>query len=325
MSLPLLEARGITRTFAVRKGLMGHPLELRAVDGVDLALAEGETLGVAGESGCGKSTLGKILMDLLPPSSGTVSFRGERLDGMNAARRREFRRQVQMIFQDPYASLNPRMRVGEIIGEPLRIHGIVPSGSIRDRVLELMARVGLDETHYLRYPHEFSGGQRQRVGIARALAVSPRAIIADEPVSALDISIQAQILNLLRDLRQEYGLAMLFIAHDLSVVRHMSSRIAIMYLGKIVERGGRDDVFDRCLHPYTEALISAIPTVVPGGKGKRIILKGDLPSPVSPPAGCPFHPRCVYAEEICTRTAPPLTELEPEHWAACHLSGKLFR
>jgi peptide/nickel transport system ATP-binding protein len=217
------------------------------------------------------------------------------------------------------------MRIGDIIGEPLRIHRLVVPREYRDLVLELMYRVGLDEGYFHRYPHEFSGGQRQRIGIARALAVSPRVIIADEPVSALDVSIQAQIINLLQELRHDYGLSMVFIAHDLSVVRHLSSSIAIMYLGRIVERGGRDAVFDRFLHPYTEALISAVPRLSPGTKSRRIILSGDLPSPLAPPSGCPFHPRCDHAGELCSREIPPLEEKEPGHWAACHFSGKLYR
>ncbi len=325
MTTPLLEAVGLTKLFPVRRGLLGEQRFLRAVDGVDLRLEEGETLGLAGESGCGKSTVAKLLMNLLPPSEGAVSFRGGRLDSLGKSELFAFRRQVQMIFQDPQASLNPRMRVGDIIGEPLKIHRLSAPGEYHDRVLELMRRVGLHEGHIHRYPHEFSGGQRQRIGIARALAVQPKILIADEPVSALDISIQAQIINLLQELRRDFGLSMVFIAHDLSVVRHLSSSIAIMYLGRIVERGSRDAVFHRFLHPYTEALISAIPKLSPMEKGARIILRGDLPSPLSPPSGCPFHPRCIHAEAICSRELPTLEEKEPGQWAACHLSLKLFR
>ena len=325
MSGALLETRGVSKHFPARRGVFGERQTLRAVDGVDLCLEEGETLGLAGESGCGKSTIGKLLMNLIPPTAGSVDFRGRRLDTLGGKELFSFRRQVQMIFQDPYASLNPRMRIGDIIGEPLKIHRLAAPGEYRDRVLELMRRVGLDEGYFHRYPHEFSGGQRQRIGIARALAVQPKVIIADEPVSALDISIQAQIINLLQDLRHEYGLSMVFIAHDLSVVRHLSSSIAIMYLGRIVERGGRDAVFDRFLHPYTEALISAVPRLSPGTKSRRIILSGDLPSPLAPPSGCPFHPRCDHAGELCSREIPPLEEKEPGHWAACHFSGKLYR
>jgi peptide/nickel transport system ATP-binding protein len=325
MSSTLLETKKLTKLFPVQQGLLGERRFLRAVDGVDLRLDEGETLGLAGESGCGKSTVAKLLMNLIPPTDGCITYRGNRLDSLDKDDLFAFRRQVQMIFQDPQASLNPRMRVEDIIGEPLKIHRLATAGEYRGRVLELMHRVGLHEEHLHRYPHEFSGGQRQRIGIARALAVQPKIIIADEPVSALDISIQAQIINLLQELRHEYGLSMLFIAHDLSVVRHLSSSIAIMYLGKIVEQGGRDAVFDRFLHPYTQALISAIPKLSPTDKKERIILKGDLPSPLSPPTGCPFHPRCIHGKVICTREIPLLEEKEPGHWAACHFSEKLFR
>ena len=294
MSGALLETRGLSKHFPARRGVFGERQTLRAVDGVDLRLEEGETLGLAGESGCGKSTIGKLLMNLIPPTAGRVDFRGSRLDTLGREELFAFRRQVQMIFQDPYASLNPRMRIGDIIGEPLRIHRLAGPGEYRDRVLELMRRVGLNEGYFHRYPHEFSGGQRQRIGIARALAVQPKVIIADEPVSALDISIQAQIINLLQELRHEYGLSMVFIAHDLSVVRHLSSTIAIMYLGRIVERGGRDAVFDRFLHPYTEALISAVPRLSPGDEEPADHPHGRPPeppgSPVRLPVPSPLHP-----------------------------------
>lgn len=324
MDTHLLEADNLHKAFAVKPGPFSPKRELRAVDGVSIRIGQGETLGLAGESGCGKSTVGKLLTGLLPPDGGSIRFDGRDLGSMNREERGAFRKAVQMVFQDPFSSLNPRMRVGEIIGEALAIHNLVPKGERRARVLELMDRVGLAAGQVNRYPHEFSGGQRQRIGIARALAVSPRLIVADEPVSALDLSIQAQIINLLQELKREFGLSYLFIAHDLSVVRHMSDRVAVMYLGRIVETGSRDAVFSRFQHPYTEALLSAIPRVGNGQERKRIILAGDPPSPLAPPSGCPFHPRCPYAEEICTTLTPPLEEKESGHLAACHFSKKLF-
>jgi peptide/nickel transport system ATP-binding protein len=325
MTPPLLEAANLSRHFHARSGAFSQPAVLKAVDGIDLCLHEGETLGIAGESGCGKSTAGKLLARLLEPTGGTVRFRGGDIADLKNEELLGFRKQVQMIFQDPFSSLNPRMRVGELVGEPLRIHRIASRSDYRDRVVRLMALVGLDEGLYNRYPHEFSGGQRQRIGIARSLAVSPRLIIADEPVSALDLSIQAQIINLMQELKREMSLSYLFIAHDLSVVRHMSDRVAIMYLGKIVETGTRDDVFLRQLHPYTEALLAAIPQTEPGGRPQRAILHGDLPSPFTPPAGCPFHTRCPYIQPVCRTEAPPLEEKESGHRAACHFSQSLFR
>ena len=325
MSTPLLATTSLTKHFPVRSGSFGKSRTLRAVDGIDLVLRPGETLGLAGESGCGKSTVAKLVMGLIPPSGGAIAFDGRNLATMATGERLAFRKDVQMIFQDPFSSLNPRMRVGEIIGEPLVIHRLATGTELRDRVLFLMEKVGLAPEHYGRYPHEFSGGQRQRIGIARTLAVEPRLIIADEPVSALDLSIQAQIINLLQDLRQEFGLSYLFIAHDLSVVRHMSDRVAIMYLGRIVESAPREDIFQSFLHPYTEALLSAVPEIEPGTRKKRIILSGDLPSPVEPPSGCPFHPRCPYAEAVCTTVPPQLEDKEPGHAAACHFSAKIFR
>ncbi|HEX9024785.1 MAG TPA: dipeptide ABC transporter ATP-binding protein [Geobacteraceae bacterium] len=326
MNHPLIETTSLHKQFTVKSGEFGTSRVLKAVDGVDLRLDAGETLGLAGESGCGKSTLARLVMGLLSPSSGNINFRGRDLAGMGREETFSFRKDVQMVFQDPFSSLNPRMRVGDIIAEPLTIHNLASGAQRRERVLELMEKVGLAREHFSRYPHEFSGGQRQRIGIARALAVSPRLIIADEPVSALDLSIQAQIINLLQELQRELDLSFLFIAHDLSVVRHMSDRVAIMYLGKIVETGERDAVFARFLHPYTEALLSAVPRVRPEQRKKRIILQGDIPSPLAPPTGCPFHTRCPYAEPpLCTEVLPPLEEKETRHLAACHLSKKLYR
>jgi peptide/nickel transport system ATP-binding protein len=326
MSTPLLEASALSRHFAVKSGAFGAKQLLKAVDGIDLRLNAGETLGLAGESGCGKSTVARLLMGLMAPSTGDIRFRGRKLADMGRSETFTFRKDVQMVFQDPFSSLNPRMRVGDIIGEPLTIHGLASGTQKREIVVNLMQKVGLAQEHFSRYPHEFSGGQRQRIGIARALAVSPKLIIADEPVSALDLSIQAQIINLLQELKKELSLSFLFIAHDLSVVRHMSDRIAIMYLGKIVEAGDREAVFSHQLHPYTEALLSAVPQIRPEQRKKQIILQGDLPSPLTPPSGCPFHTRCPYATPpLCTEVPPSLEENEPGHLSACHLSKKLYR
>ncbi|WP_282000241.1 ABC transporter ATP-binding protein [Geotalea uraniireducens] len=324
MMTPLLEATDLVKTFTVKTSPFAPPRQLRAVDGVTLRVAPGETLGIAGESGCGKSTLGKLLLGLLPPDGGTISYNGQALTAGSRRERLTLRKNLQMIFQDPFSSLNPRMRVGDIIGEPLIIHQLVPKTALRDQVLQLMGKVGLLPEHLHRYPHEFSGGQRQRIGIARALAASPQLIVADEPVSALDLSIQAQIINLLQELKREFGLAYIFIAHDLSVVRHMSDRVAIMYLGKIVETGEREAIFSNFRHPYTEALLSAIPRIGGAADGRRIILQGDPPTPLNPPPGCPFHPRCPYAEQICSTIVPQLTEKGHGHLAACHFSEKLY-
>lgn len=319
-----LETTGVCRHFSVRSGAFGAAAKLTAVADLSIALAEGETLGIAGETGCGKSTLARIIMGLIPPSSGEVRYYGTPLTGMTKGEMAVFRRSVQMIFQDPFSSLNPRMRVIDIIGEPLVIHRMASGSALKDRVVALMHQTGLAPELLHRYPHEFSGGQRQRIGIARALASGPKVLIADEPVSALDLSIQAQILNLLMELKQSFGLAFIFIAHDLSVVRHVSDRIAIMYLGRIVETGSRDDIFSSCLHPYTEALISAIPRILPDGTGGRIVLSGDLPSPLSIPAGCPFSSRCRYSRARCLQELPRLEEKSAGHWSACHFSHELF-
>ena len=307
----------------MRGGLLAQKRRLTAVAWVDLELYPGETLGLAGESGCGKSTVARLLTGLIPPTAGQISYAGKDLSLLDRGGIARFRREVQMIFQDPFSSLNPRMRVSEILAEPLVIHRIGSAEQRRERVAWLMERVGLSAGQLSRFPHEFSGGQRQRIGIARALAVSPKLIIADEPVSALDLSIQAQIINLLQEVKEELGLSFLFITHDLSVLRHLSDRVAIMYLGRIVESGSRGDVLDRPRHPYTEALLSAIPSIDPEKRRRRVIARGELPSPLSPPSGCPFHPRCPYAEELCSRERPALLEKEPGHRAACHFSEKI--
>ena len=321
---PLLQTIDVRKFFPVSGGPFTGGATLRAVDGVTLELMQGETLGIAGESGCGKSTLARLLVGLIAPTQGDILYNGQPLSGMGKKGLAAYRKDVQMIFQDPFSSLNPRMRIGEIIGEPLAIHRIAQGAARRELVLKLMDKVGLAAGHFSRYPHEFSGGQRQRIGIARALAVNPRILVADEPVSALDLSIQAQIINLLRDLQQELKLSSIFIAHDLSVVRYMSDRIAIMYLGKVVEVAPGEVLFSHYMHPYSEALFSAIPRVGPS-PAKRIVLKGDLPSPLSPPSGCPFHTRCPYVTPpVCTEQFPLLEEKEPGHWAACHFSKKLF-
>jgi peptide/nickel transport system ATP-binding protein len=321
----LLTAQNLVKRFPVRGGLFAEKHTLTAVAGVDLELFPGETLGLAGESGCGKSTVARLLTALIPASEGEIRYGGKELSGMDRAGLALFRKDVQMIFQDPFSSLNPRMRVSEIIAEPLAIHRIGNAQQRRERVAMLMERVGLSGDQLSRFPHEFSGGQRQRIGIARALAVSPKLIIADEPVSALDLSIQAQIINLLQEVKKELGLSFLFITHDLSVLRHLSDRIAIMYLGRIVETGSRDGVLSGTLHPYTEALLSAIPSIDPEKRRRRVIAKGELPSPLSPPTGCAFHPRCPYAAEICSRVRPELLEKEPGHLAACHFSEQIYR
>ncbi len=315
----LVEVRGLTKEFPIGGGILAKKEVVHAVRGVDLEVREGETLGVVGESGCGKSTLGRCILRLIEPTSGTVCFDGVDLSSLAGSELRKIRKSVQIIFQDPYSSLNPRMRVGAIVGEGLAIHGLADGERRRERVIEILARVGLREEAYDRYPHEFSGGQRQRIGIARALAVGPRFIVADEPVSALDVSIQAQIVNLLQDLQAELGLAYLFIAHDLRVVEHISHRVAIMYLGKIVELADAEEIYAAPRHPYTRALLSAVPTPEPGKKKERIALPGDVPSPIAPPAGCSFHPRCAYAREICRQAEPKLLSGARAHAVACHV------
>ncbi len=321
----LVRVEGLKKYFLIRRGWRRQQVgAVQAVDGLDFEIYRGETLGLVGESGCGKSTTGRLLLQLLRPSAGRVIIDNRDLTSLSAEELRASRRHMQMIFQDPYVSLNPRMTVGEIIEEPLRVHNVgVGPETRRQRVQELLARVGLNPHYTQRYPHEFSGGQRQRIGIARALATNPGFIVADEPISALDVSIQAQVINLLDDLKQELGLTYLFIAHDLAVVRYLSDRVAVMYLGRIVELGERDDVFERPLHPYTQGLLSAIPIPDPikEAKRERIILQGDVPNPARPPAGCRFHPRCPFATEICHMEDPALRNLgtaEKPHQVACH-------
>jgi len=318
---PLIAVRHVKKYFPIRKGLLQREVaRVHAVDDVSFEVREGETLGLVGESGCGKSTLGRTIVRLLEPTAGEIVFRGQQIEDFGARRLRPLRREMQMVFQDPYASLNPRKRVGTIIGDPLTIHGIGDRASRKAQVEELLETVGLSPEHYNRFPHEFSGGQRQRIGIARALALRPKLIVADEPVSALDVSIQSQMLNLLEDLQNEFQLTYIFVAHDLAVVRHVSDRIAVMYLGKLVELSPAEELYQRPIMPYTEALLSAVPIPDPdlARKRKRIVLEGDVPSPINPPSGCRFHPRCRYATQVCSEIEPPLVDYGDGHLAACH-------
>jgi oligopeptide transport system ATP-binding protein len=320
----LVRVKGLKKYFPIRRGVFKRQVgAVQAVDGVTFDIYKGETLGLVGESGCGKSTTGRSILQLWEPTAGEVYFDGTELTALHRSEMRKARRHMQMIFQDPYASLNPRMTVASIVGEPLSIHNIGDSASRKERVQELLTLVGLNPYFVSRYPHEFSGGQRQRIGVARALATNPSFIVADEPISALDVSVQAQVVNLLDDLSDKLGLTYLFIAHDLSMVRYISDRVAVMYLGRIVELSERDNVFEKPLHPYTQALLSAIPIPDPAkeAKRKRLILEGDVPSPANPPSGCRFHPRCRYATQICREEDPEfrnLTTDNSEHWVACH-------
>ncbi len=324
MSAPLIEVNNLSKFFVTDRTLLGAPRAVvKAVENVSFAVAAGETLGLVGETGCGKSTVARTLVGLYTPTAGKVLFRGQDIHAALAgAEGDQFRRRVQMIFQDPYASLNPRMTVGDIVGEPLDIHGLATGSERRDRIVHLLDQVGLSAEHANRFPHEFSGGQRQRVGIARALAVGPEFLVCDEPISALDVSIQAQVVNLLQDLQAEYGLTYLFVAHDLSMIRHISRRVAVMYLGTLAEIAPVDELYTNPQHPYTQALLSAIPIPDPlAEKGRRIVLGGDVPSPLNPPPGCKFHTRCPRAFDRCRIEAPPLLA-RGNHFVACHLVNK---
>jgi len=316
---PLLAVKHLKKHFPIKGGVFSKTVGyVYAVDDINFTLEKGETLGLVGESGCGKSTTGRTILRLIEPTDGTIYFEGQDITNLDKGAMRALRREMQIIFQDPYASLNPRMTVGSIIGEPLEIHKIAKGSEKEERVASLLQKVGLRAEDMRKYPHEFSGGQRQRIGIARALALNPKLIVCDEPVSALDVSIQAQVINLLEDLQAEFGLSYLFIAHNLNVVEHISNRVAVMYLGQIVELASDQELYKNPQHPYTEALLSAVPIPDPTVKKKRIILEGDVPSPINPPTGCHFHTRCMYKERICEEVEPEFKDIGGGHWVACH-------
>lgn len=319
---PLLTVRNLKKHFPVKKGLFGKTVgHVKAVDGISFYVNHGETLGIVGESGCGKSTTGRVLMRLLEPTAGDIQFDGKDLTSLSAEEMRKTRRDIQMVFQDPYASLNPRHTIGKILEEPLIVHGMSDSVERKKKVQDFLEVVGLHPFHAKRYPHQFSGGQRQRIGIARALMTNPKLIIADEPVSALDVSIQAQVLNLMQDLQKEFNLTYIFIAHDLGVVRHISDRVGVMYLGKLVEIAPSEQLYDKPMHPYTQALLSAVPVPDPDFHKERLLIEGDMPDPAAPPLGCAFHTRCPFKMEICTTDIPQLIEQHAGHSVACHLYG----
>jgi oligopeptide/dipeptide ABC transporter ATP-binding protein len=321
---PILQVRELRKYFPIKKGLLSRTVgNVKALDGISFDVHAGEVLGLVGESGCGKTTAGRCILQLIPPTSGSVVFEGQELVGLPRRKIRPLRRRMQIVFQDPYSSLNPRLTIGSILREALTTHGLASGRAADERVGELLVRVGLSPSHAMRYPHEFSGGQRQRIGIARALAVDPRLIVADEPVSALDVSIQAQVVNLLRDLQRQLNLTYIFVAHDLSVVKHISDRVAVMYLGTIVELAASRDLYAMPRHPYTVSLLSAIPIPDPDRRRNRIVLRGDVPSPVNPPSGCRFHTRCYMAQPVCSQEVPLLREIAPGPWSACHFAEQV--